>query len=325
MELMPEQKLILVYVGPGEGAEIVRDVAVDRFEIQCLSPVAETVSRGLQRAAALLDASMAVRITKSMIDAAPHLRVVATATTGADHIDAHALAQRGIPLFTLQGQQDVLSQLTPAAEHSWLLLMACARRLVAARDHVLAGGWTRTEFPGIMLRGKTLGIIGCGRIGRWMARYAETFGMTCVGYDPHLHDWPPTIRRIELDQLLSAADFITVHVHLTEETRGLLGRVHFEQMKPGTIFINTSRGELIDEGALLEQLRNGRIAAAGLDVLSGEPQVRDHPLRQYAIEHDNLLVTPHIGGHCPEAVGVVVRFSAERILRHFGFSPCMVG
>jgi len=310
---------VLTYSGPAEAAEVVRGVAGARFDVRVVPPEPGAVADGLAKAAAFLDASMKVRLTAAMIDAAPDLRVVATATTGADHIDAEALERRRIPLLTLKGHREVLNALTPAAEHSWLLLLASARRLAAARAHVLAGGWNRTDFPGIMLRGKVLGIIGCGRIGQWMARYGEAFGMRCRGYDPHLAPWPAGIERATLDELLATSDFLTVHVHLTSETRGMLGRAQLERVKAGAVLVNTSRGEVIDDRALLAGLASGRIGAAGLDVLSGEPDVVDHPLRAWALVHDNLLITPHIGGYSPDAVRVVVRFSAERIVTFFGF------
>jgi len=314
-----DQKPILVYTGPRGGADAVQDVVAEWFEVRCVAPEVSVVAHELKTASAFLDASMKVRITRPMIEASSSLRLVVTATTGADHIDEQALMERGILLFTLRGQSEVLKRLTPAAEHSWLLLMACARRLVAAQAHVLAGGWDRAGFPGVMLRGKTVGLIGCGRIGQWMARYAEAFGMSVQGYDPLLTEWPSSIRRADLMDLLASSDFISLHVTLTPETRRLLGRAHFEHMKPGAIFINTSRGELIDEQALLESLQCGRLLAAGLDVLSGEPDIQDHPLRRYALEHDHLIITPHIGGYSPEAVREVVRFSAERVLQYFGF------
>lgn len=317
--VLSEKKPILVYTGPPAGAEVLQGVATERFEVRCVVPEVGILAQELKTASAFLDASMKVRITKPMIKAASLLRVVVTATTGADHIDEGALLERGIPLLTLRGQSGVLKNLTPAAEHSWLLLMACARHLVAARAHVLSGGWNRTDFPGVMLRGKTLGLIGCGRIGQWMAHYAEAFGMSVQGSDPLLTEWPSSIRRADLMDLLASSDFISLHVTLTPETRRLLGRAHFEHMKPGAIFINTSRGELIDEQALLESLQCGRLLAAGLDVLSGEPDIQDHPLRRYALEHDHLIITPHIGGYSPEAVREVVRFSAERVLQYFGF------
>ena len=184
---------VITYSGPVEAAEVVREVAGARFDIQTVPPEPDAVASGLKSASAFLDASMKVRLTEAMIAAAPDLRLVVTATTGADHIDAAALERRGIPLLTLKGQREVLSDLTPAAEHSWLLLMAGARRLPSAHAHVLGGGWNRTDFPGMMLKGKTLGIVGCGRLGRWMARYGAAFGMRCRGYDPYLETWPAGI------------------------------------------------------------------------------------------------------------------------------------
>jgi D-3-phosphoglycerate dehydrogenase len=309
---------VIVYCGPSEALEALRAELVPRAELVVVQPEPSQVNEALRSAEAYLDASMKVRITRSVIAAAPALRVVAVAATGADHVDAAALRDRSIPLITLRGETNVLRELTPAAEHSWLLLMACARQLAAAREHVLQGQWNRLEFPGIMLKGKALGIVGCGRIGSWMGRYATAFGMRVLGYDPALTTWPAYIESVPLDDLLRQADFVTLHVPLTESTVGLFDRSRFERLKRGAIFINTSRGDLIDEAALLDGLRTGRIGAAGLDVLRGEPDIVTHPLWQYARSHANLLITPHIGGFSPDAVRVVVAHSARRILEHLG-------
>jgi D-3-phosphoglycerate dehydrogenase len=308
----------VVYSGPRDLQPVVRESLGPRFSVTWVAPEAEEVAKALRDATVFLDASMRVRITGPMLDDAPDLRLVVTATTGADHIDAAALGRRHVPLLTLKGQTAVLNGLTPAAEHSWLLLLACARSLPAARRHVVDGGWDRTQFPGLMLRGRTLGIIGCGRIGQWMARYGAAFGMECRGYDPYLTEWPPHLTRTELVDLLRTSDFVTLHVHLTDSTRGLLRREHFEAMKPGAVFVNTSRGELIDEAALLDGLACGRLRGAGLDVLTGEPDIAEHPLRRYARDHDNLIITPHIGGFSPDAVATVLRFSAQRIVAELG-------
>jgi phosphoglycerate dehydrogenase-like enzyme len=310
--------LLVVYSGPRDLVHVVADALGAQFVVRWVPPEDDSVAKALPDAVVFLDASMRVRITTTMVDDAPDLRLVVTATTGADHIDGVALARRGIPLVTLKGQTEVLNGLTPAAEHSWLLLLACARSLPAARAHVIDAGWDRVRFPGVMLRGRALGIIGCGRIGQWMARYGHAFGMVCRGYDPYLTDWPEHLTRTDLRELLAVSDFVTLHVHLTDATRGLLRREHFEAMKPGAVFVNTSRGELIDETALLDALRSGQLRAAGLDVLTGEPDVADHALRCYAVEHSNLIITPHIGGYSPDAVATVLRFSAERIRQHFG-------
>lgn len=306
----------LVYSGPLEALDALREHVDSRVDVVHVAPEPAAVADALTRADAFLDASMKVRVSEAVLAAAPRLRVVAVAATGADHIDDEALTRRGVTLLTLRGQREVLRELTPAAEHSWLLLMACARQLRAAQEHVLAGQWNRADFPGIMLRGKVLGIVGCGRIGTWMSRYAQAFGMTCLGFDPHADGWPEGVARVSLEDLLERADFVTVHVPLTKTTAGFFDRACFERMRRGAVFVNTSRGDLVDEAALLDALRTGRVAAAGLDVLSGEPDIESHPLRAYALTHPNVLITPHIGGFSPDAVRVVVRFSADRILQH---------
>jgi D-3-phosphoglycerate dehydrogenase len=172
-----------------------------------------------------------------------------------------------------------------------------------------------------MLRGKTLGIIGMGRIGNWMARYASAFGMEVLGHDPHVV-FPDHVERTELRDLLGRSDFVSVHVNLTPETQGFLSRELIFQLKPGAVFINTSRGELVDEVALVDALAEGRLAAVGADVLGLEPEIHRNPLWNYARTHDNVIITPHIGGFCPEAVDKVVAFSAKRILDHFGLNSC---
>ncbi len=302
----------IVYLGPADALSAASDVLNSYGELCAPGLCSEKVASHLPDALAILDASMKIRFDRAMLNRASQLRVISTATTGADHIDAKALSERNIPLFTLQGQE-VLRSLTPAAELSWMLLMACARRLRGAVQHVLAGHWSREAFPGIMLKGKTLGLIGCGRIGTWMGRYARAFDMVVIGYDPFVDPWPEQISQVNLDALLSTADFVSIHVPLTDSNRGMLGAREFALMKPGAVFINTSRGSLADEAALLDGLVEGRIGAAGVDVLDGEPEIDEHPLVQYARTHDNLIITPHIGGFSPDAVKTVVAYAARRI------------
>lgn len=304
---------VVLYLGPTDALESAARVLEPDFKLITPAASHDAVAAQMHEVVAILDASMKVRFDRELLDRAPALRVISTATTGADHIDAKALAERKIPLLTLQGEKELLWNLTPAAELSWTLLMACARRLRGAVQHVLAGNWVREDFPGIMLKGKTLGLIGCGRIGSWMARYARAFDMEVIGYDPFADPWPEQIRKADLPTLLGQADFISVHVILSDSTRGLIGAREFELVKPGVIFINTSRGDLTDEKALLQALLDGRVGAAGLDVLQGEPATKDHPLLQYAQTHDNLIITPHIGGFSPDAVKTVVAHAARRI------------
>ena len=310
----------ILYLGPDFGYQAV----VARF-----NSLAEIINVGssdfalqdaLSDADALVDASMRVRITDEMVKKASRLKIISCATTGSDHIDRTEIENRGIQLRTLKEDRNFLKNLTPAAEHSWSLLMACSRKLPAAFDHVKSGMWDRENFPGIMLKGKRIGIIGCGRIGSWMGRYAHAFGMEIWGYDPYVNHLPENFIRSELKELMSNCDFITVHVHLTDETKRLVSREYFEVIKPGCIFINTSRGAVVDQVALLEFLKNGHLLAAGLDVLEGEPDIDHNPLVEYARNHDNLIITPHCGGFSPDAVAMVSVHAARKAIKSLGLN-----
>lgn len=309
---------IVVYSGPAASGEIVKTILDKSFQIRIVDPVPESLLPEFEKCTVFLDASMKVPITAESINKATNLKLIVAATTGANHIDERVLAMRNIPLYTLKGQKEVLRNLTPAAEHSWLLLMACVRMLRAAIHHVENRSWERTEFPGLMLKGKTIGIIGMGRIGSWMARYASAFDMNVLGYDPYVADFPSWVTPTDLDELLSISDFVTLHVNLTEDTKGMLTADKVKKLKTGCVFINTSRGELVDEYALVDGLRGGRIYAVGVDVLGGEPNIESNPLFLYAQNNSNVIITPHIGGFCPEAVDRVVEFSCKRILDYFG-------
>ncbi len=322
---MSVNRRILLFSGPAHSATIVTKLMSDQFEVRSVEPVADSLLPVFRHCTVFLDASMKVPISVGDIVEAASLQLVVTATTGATHIDARALAQRGVPLLTLKGEKQVLQALTPAAELSWSLVMACARRLRPAIAHVDAGRWDRIEFPGLMLKGRVIGIIGMGRIGGWMARYAAAFGMEVVYFDPFVKQVPENTRAVSLEELVSIADVVSLHVHATDENKNLLNRELIAKFKSGAIFINTSRGELTDEQALVEALQSGRLGAVGVDVLSGEPDIIHNPLWHYAQENDQVVITPHIGGFCPDAVDHVVTFSCNRILEYFHASAKGVG
>jgi D-3-phosphoglycerate dehydrogenase len=306
-------KFKVVYTGGPDGYEATRETLSKVAEVIHTPSEKEALGEALKYAHGLLDASMKVRITDEIIHGAQDLKVISCATTGSDHIEREGLQSRKIPVFTLKEDRELLNNITPAAELSCALLLACARKLVPAVQHVRDGNWVRESFPGIMLNGKQLGIIGCGRIGGWMAKYGNAFGMDVVGYDPYLKKFPDHIKNMSLDRMFSTSHFITIHVHLSDETIGLVSPELLSQAKRGLILINTSRGPIVDQTALLEGLRSGRIGAAGLDVLTGEPDIDGHPLIEYAKTHDNLLITPHCGGYSPDALKVVCSHAAGKI------------
>ncbi len=306
----------ILYLGAKVGAVATEEVVADRAEVVMVPSNQEAIQSQIKTCDALLDASMKVRITDAMIASATNLKIISCATTGSDHIERGELKRRSIPVRTLMDDRELLLNLTPAAELSWTLLLACARMLPAAIKHVKSGGWDREMFPGVMLKGKRIGIIGCGRIGTWMSRYGSAFGMDVVGYDPFIADFPPQIKPLSLEELVRTSDFITIHVPLNEETNGLFSEDLFAIVKSGAILINTSRGAVVDEKALLNGLETGRLLAAGLDVLTDEPEIEKSPLLQYAQAHDNLIITPHCGGFSHDAVRIVCRRAAEKIVEH---------
>jgi phosphoglycerate dehydrogenase-like enzyme len=304
----------VAYIGAEPGLEGVRDAIGRRGEVELVPANSEAVASAARSCEVLIDASMRVPISREILQEAA-LKVIACPTTGTDHIDRVAADELGIAVWSLKEDPEFLLNITPAAELSWALLLACARRIVPATSHVKSGSWIREEFPGLMLKGKMLGLIGFGRLGQWMARYAAAFGMSVIAFDPFVEPWPGgAVRAERIADLAGSSDFISVHVHMTEATRDLLDATFFSQVKKGAVLINTSRGGLVDEGALLKCLESGQIVAAGLDVLNGEPDIANHPLVQFAREHDNLLITPHCGGFSPDAVRVVCCRAMEAAL-----------
>jgi D-3-phosphoglycerate dehydrogenase len=306
----------VLYLGPSDVLPVVQEELSEYSVIHAAST--EEVGAVIPGCVGVIDASMKIRFDASIISRASSLRAFATATTGATHIDRHALEARGVPLLTLQGQSEFLRNITPAAELSWMLLMMCARRARPAVQHVLDGRWDRTQFPGHMLNGRSLGIIGCGRIGQWMARYGAAFGMVVRGHDPGLTRWPDGIERCELDEVLGTCDFVSLHVPYSEQLRGMIGAVQVRRMKQGCIFINTARGELVDESALRDAILDGHLGGIGVDVLCGEPDTAGHPLVELAKISPNVVVTPHIGGFSPDALSKVVRFACARLCSALG-------
>jgi D-3-phosphoglycerate dehydrogenase / 2-oxoglutarate reductase len=239
-----------------------------------------------------------------LISRCERLRVVATGSTGTEHIDTRALEKAGIRFVSLKDDTEYLSGLSCPAEMAWALLLALLRRLPAAFESVKRGEWRREDYCGRQLRGLTLGILGFGRLGRMIKDFALGFHMRVLACDVVAFDPEGTgVERVDLQTLLRESDALSVHIDLTQENYHFLDRRRMAAMKPGAVLINTSRGAVVDGDALLEALREGRLAGAALDVLEGEwrGDLAGHPLVQYAREHDNLIITPHLGETTREA------------------------
>lgn len=307
-----------MYIGPASGHAGVMEALEGKADVEHSEASREGLGEALRRADALVDASMSVAIDGELLRGASRLLVVSCASTGDDHVDRRALGARGIRVLTLREDRAFLEEMTPTAEHAWGLILASARGLVPAVMSTKEGLWERERFPGTWLRGKTLGLVGCGRLGQWVGGFGEAFGMDVVGADPYIDPWPERIERRSLADLARSSDVISLHVGLDGSTRGLVGRKVIDQMKSDAILVNTSRGEVIDENALIDALEEGRVGRAALDVISDELNPQESRLLEYSRYNDRLIVTPHLGGFSPEAVRMASRRAAEKVNEHLG-------
>ncbi len=254
-------------------------------------------------------ASLENRISRDTIDNYTSLKFIASCTTGLDHIDTEYCKAKGIKIISLQGETDFLQDVYATAEHTWALILSLIRKVPFAFEDVKQGNWNREAWQGAELRGKTLGIVGYGRVGRQVARIAEAFGMGIIAYDPQLGGNP--YRKEDLQCVLQNSDIITVHVPLNEETKGMFGIEQFKQMKKSALFINTSRGQIVNTYDLVHALRKGVISGAALDVLDGEPEVRI--TRELIEDLGNLIITPHLGGQTAESREKTQLFIVDKI------------
>ncbi|HEX5965736.1 MAG TPA: phosphoglycerate dehydrogenase [Pyrinomonadaceae bacterium] len=247
------------------------------------------------------------KVTADLLDEAANLRVIGRAGVGVDNIDVPAATLRGMVVMNAPDGNTITT-----AEHTIALLISLARSIPQANSSLKAGRWERKKFIGVELQGKTLGIVGLGRIGRVVASRARALGMQIVAYDPFIA--PEQARDLEielapLDDVYARADFLTVHTPLTPETRGLIDREVLGKLKHGARLINCARGGLVDEDALYEALTNGSIAGAALDVFSEEPPPSDHRLLQL----EQVIATPHLGASTTEAQEGVAFTVAEQM------------
>lgn len=285
------------------GIEALRREGLEVEAVPTLPPA--ELARRLSGVAGLIVRS-ATKVTQEVIEAADALEVVGRAGIGLDNVDVEAASRRGVVVMNTPGANTVA-----AAEHTWALLLALSRQIPQAHAHTKGGKWERERFLGTEIYGKTLGIVGLGRIGSEVARRAQGFGMTVIAYDPYLTEEVATrlgVELVELDALLARADFITLHTPLTRETAGLIGRPELDRMKPGVRIVNCARGGVVDERALAEAIAAGKVAGAALDVFEEEP-----PWGSPLLELDQVVVTPHLGASTEEAQTAVAEAIAQQV------------
>lgn len=282
---------------------------------------------------------LAYKIDKSWLDKMPNLKMIATPTTGLNHIDVAEAEKRCIKIIALRGHTEFLDKITSTAEETIGLMIALIRKLSWAFDYVKSGGWVdRDRFRGHQLAGKTLGILGLGRLGKMVARYSKAMDMRVLACDPNVSEtemqrlsagggtsFGGEIKKVSQEELFRQSDILSIHILLTDSTRDLVNEEHFKLMKPSAYFINTARAEIIAEGVLEKALEEKWIAGAAVDVMWGEEGglafekgLRNNRLWNYAKNHENLIIVPHIGGATHEAMAITEDFVAELVKQHFG-------
>ncbi len=262
---------------------------------------------------------------KEVLAQAKNLKIIATATTGLDHVDIEYAKEKGIEVLSLRGETEFLDTITGTAELAAGLMIDLLRLTPHAFESVKNYEWDREQFRGHNLYGRTLGIVGMGRLGRWMARYGNAFGMNILYTDSNI--WKSdfqilksdfqNFQMVEFDELLGKSDVVSIHVHLGDETKNMFDEEVFEKMKNSAYLINTARGGIVDEDALLKALKNSEITGYATDVLADElgfnKEFSKHPLVEYAKQNRNVIIVPHIGGMTVESRECTDIFIAEKI------------
>jgi len=269
----------------------------------------------------ILLVGLGLKIGRKEIDAGKNLKIIATATTGLDHIDIPYAESKGIKILSLRGENKFLDTITGTAELSVGLMISLMRFIPQSFDSVKSGNWDRNSFKGNSLLGKTVGVVGLGRLGKMTARYCEGFGMKVLFCDPFVKNCPnKKWEKASFDKLLKDSDVVSIHVHLNKDTENMFDNFAFKKMKPTAFLINTSRGKIVSEKDLIHALEEKGIAGYATDVLSGELDFRgrfeNNPLVEYSKRNKNVVVVPHIGGVTHESREATDIFIAEKIKKN---------
>ena len=227
------------------------------------------------------------KVGAAVMDAAPSLRVISKHGSGTDTIDKAAAQARGIEVRAAAG-----ANAAAVAEQALALLLACAKSVTRLNERMHAGHWDKATHKSVELHGRTIGLVGLGAIGQRFARMCDAMGMTVLGHDPYAKNLPEVIRAVDLATIWRESDAISLHCPLTPENRSMLDATALASCRRGVILVNTARGGLVDEAALLQAVRSGQVASAGLDSFAVEPMAAPHPFHG----QPNIILSPHIGG-----------------------------
>lgn len=255
------------------------------------------------------------QIDIDILNKATKLKAIVSATTGLNHIDVQYAEKKDITVLSLKGERGFLDTIHATAEHTFALLLALIRHVPFAHNDVISGRWDRNYFKGSELEEKTLGIIGLGRLGRKVAGYAIAFGMRVVAYDSDVTVSMPDVTMLDLADLAAQSDVVSLHIPSSSKNYHFIDADFYRRVKPGIFVINTSRGDVHNQAALLEGLISGRIRGAALDVLEEEVSgnISASPIVTYARSHSKVILTPHIGGATAESMEKTEVFMARKL------------
>jgi D-3-phosphoglycerate dehydrogenase len=245
------------------------------------------------------------KVGAAVMDAAPSLRVISKHGSGTDTIDRQAAKERGIEVRAAAG-----ANAAAVAEQALALLLACAKSVVQLNSRMHAGHWDKATHQSVELRGRTIGLVGLGAIGQRFARMCDAMEMQVLGHDPFAQHLPAFVQRVDMATIWRESDAISLHCPLTSENRGLVNARTLHACRRGVLLVNTARGGLIDEQALLDAVRSGQVAAAGLDSFAAEPMTTPHPFQG----HPNIVLSPHIGGVTGDAYVAMGVGAARNVL-----------
>lgn len=265
---------------------------------------------------------LAFNFDEEFFQAAKNLKAIGTPTTGLDHINTTIAQQKNVAILSLKGEMDFLMNIQATPEHTLLLLLAALRKLPAAHNHAASGLWNRDLFKGREIKGQTIGFYGFGRVARLVTKFVTTLGAQVIAFDPYQSNETITqqgARSVSRDELFSQSSVIMITCLLTDETKNSVGAKEFALMRDGVFFINTARGQIVDEKELLKNLENKKITGAALDVLADERETNEekNPLIAYAATHDNLIITPHIAGATYDSMHATEDFIARKVVNFF--------
>ena len=260
-----------------------------------------------------------VFIGKDLVDAAEKLKVICTASTGTNHIDKEYVKGKKIPIIALTEEREVITKISSTAELAFALTMDGLRHIVRSHNNALKGEWDYTKYIGRQMDALTIGVIGYGRLGSIYCDYCEAFGSRVIVYDPYKEVKNKDLEQVDdISKLLTESDVIAIHVHVTDETIGMINKDYFSQMKPDVLLVNTSRGDIVNELDLVDFLSSNPESKAATDVLANEIKNRESSLLlKYAQENNQVIMTQHIGGMTREAQEIAYGHAAKLLYSYF--------